>query len=53
MLAAQLSEDALYQVGTLSLQRHVAGSLPPAGGCMPVGMLKHDGPCGEHVQEVV
>lgn len=45
MLAAQLNEDALYQVGTLSLQRHVAGSLPPIGGCVPARMLKHDNPC--------
>lgn len=40
MLAAQLNEDALRQVYTLSLQRHVAGSLPPAGGCMPARVLK-------------
>lgn len=35
MLATQLSKDALCVVGTLSLQRHLVGSLPAEEGNKP------------------
>ena len=35
MLATQLSKDALCVVGTLSLQRHLVGSLPAEEGDKP------------------